>query len=211
MRKLLFVPLSLLFGCFAPDLTGTMLMCDSSHFCPDGYSCIAGVCKLGSGGNPTGSDGGSGGSSGCADGMGSDVSASAASPAWACPGTYQASSDTSKNATKLCASGYDLCTAADTVNQNSCNNLGGFFLANVVVRWQNFREECGTAGNNQVAGFAGCGKAIYGSTNIPSCGGFQKGMFEFNNTQLSISSPYSPLATTTKNDSSSNGVLCCKK
>ena len=70
MRKLLFFPVALLFGCFAPDLTGAMFLCDPSHFCPDGYSCVSGRCQIGNGGTSTG-DGGASGPSGCADGMGS--------------------------------------------------------------------------------------------------------------------------------------------
>lgn len=215
MKRLVFLPVALLFGCFAPDLSGAMLLCDSSHFCPDGYSCVNGQCQVGTGGNPGGTDGGASGPSGCADGMGSDVtSSSSGKAAWACPGTYQASSDPTKNADRLCASGFDVCTVADSVNQNTCNNLGGFFLANVAVKWTNSSSSCGpSAGQgNQTAGFAGCGKNVsWYVAGISSCSGFSKAMSDWNNNTLQIGSPYNPLTTTTTNSASSNGVLCCKK
>ena len=213
MRKLLFFPVALLFGCFAPDLAGAMFLCDPSHFCPDGYSCVSGRCQIGNGGTSTG-DGGASGPSGCADGMGSEVSGSSAGkPAWACAGTYQASSDPAKNATKLCAAGYDICAVADSINLNTCNNLGGFYLANVPVRWQFTTPSCGPSGGqgNQTAGFAGCGKSVNSVFGISSCSGFSKAMSDWQNSTLQISSPFSPLTTTTSSSASSNGVLCCQK
>lgn len=222
MKRLVFLPVALLFGCFAPDLSGAMLLCDSSHFCPDGYSCVNGQCQIGTGGNPGGTDGGTGGGtdggssgpSGCADGMGSDVTSSGKA-AWACPGTYQASSDPTKNADRLCSSGFGICTVADSVNQNTCNNLGGFFLANVAVKWTNGSSSCGpSAGQgNQTAGFAGCGKNVsqWYVSGISACSGFLKAMSDSSNFTLQIGSPYNPLTTTTSSNAASNGVLCCKK
>ena len=75
MRKMLFFPIALLFGCFNPDLTAATLICDPGHFCPDGYSCIDGLCKPGTGGFQTGADGGivdmtAPVVSGCSDGKG---------------------------------------------------------------------------------------------------------------------------------------------
>ena len=216
MRKILLFPIAMLFGCFNPDLTAASLICDPSHFCPDGYSCINGLCATGSVG------GGDGGTtavdmtttmSGCSDGAGSDVSSGTGKPAWACPGTYQASSDNTKNATRLCASGFDICAAADTVNQNTCNSLGGFFLANVSVRFQGGSGSCGVSSGSggQTAAWAGCGKMIYTVGSAPSCNGFNRAMYDFNGNNLSINQPYQPLTTTTSNQAGSNGVLCCKK
>ncbi len=214
MRKILFFPIALLFGCFNPDLTAATLICDPGHFCPDGYSCIDGVCKPGTGGFQT--DGGgivdmTTTMSGCSDGKGSEVSSSSVKPAWACPGTYQASGDSTKNADRLCAVGFAICTLADTVSQNSCNNVNGFFLADVPVRFQNFNSSCGVSGGGQTPAWAGCGKSTGNVANISACGGFGKAMYDFNNTQLKINSPFTPLAATTQNDATSNGVLCCKK
>lgn len=207
MRKIFLFSI-FLFGCFAPDLTATQLLCDESHFCPDGFSCIAGICQMGSGGGGTGSDGGVS-SSGCADGKGSDVSSSVKS-SWACPGTYQANGDNTKNAARLCAAGYSICTSAEAVNLSTCNNVNGFYLADVPVRFQSFNSSCGIAGNNQTPAWAGCGKSTSSVSNIGGCNNFAKAMYDFNNQQLDINSPFSPLAGTTQNDSSSNGVLCCK-
>ena len=216
MRKMLFFPIALLFGCFNPDLTAATLICDPGHFCPDGYSCIDGLCKPGTGGFQTGADGGivdmtAPVVSGCSDGKGSDVSSSSTKPAWACSGTYQASTDGTKNADRLCAVGFAVCTMADTVSQNTCNNVSGFFLADVPVRFQNFNSSCGVPGGGQTPAWAGRGKSTSNVANISACGGFGKAMYDFNNTQLKINSPYTPLSTTTQNDSGTNGVLCCKK
>lgn len=211
MRKIMLFSITLLVGCFAPDLTATQLLCDESHFCPDGFSCIAGICQLGSGSG--GTDGGGGSlTSGCADGKGTDVSGGTVKPAWACPGTYQADGDRTKNAARLCAAGYDICTTAATINQSTCNNVNGFFLADVTVRFQGITGSCGTASGNQVAAWAGCGKSnsSIGSLGGQGCSNFTKAMYDWNNQQLDINSPFSPLAGTTQNDSSTNGVLCCK-
>lgn len=218
MRKILFFPIAVLFGCFNPDLTAASLICDSSHFCPDGYSCIDGLCKPGTGGFQTGGDGGgivdmTTTASGCSDAAGSDVSSGTGKPAWACPGTYQSSGDNTKNAARLCASGFDLCAAADTINQNNCNNLGGFFLANVAVHSQGGSGLCGASNGTggQTAAWAGCGKMVFSVGSAPTCNGFGRAMFDFNGNNLSISSPYQPLTTTTSNQANTNGVLCCKK
>lgn len=207
MRKIMLFSISLLVGCFDPDLTTAQLLCDSSHFCPDGFSCIAGICQMGSGSGS--SDGGVLANSGCSDGKGSDVSGSVAKPAWACPGTYQALADATKNATRLCAAGFSICTMADTINLSTCNNVNGFYLADVPARFGFGNSSCGTAGNNQSAAWAGCGKSTSNINNI-MCGNFTKAMVDWQNQQLDINSPFSPLATTTQNDASTNGVLCCK-
>jgi hypothetical protein len=218
MRKIMFAPIALLFGCFNPDLTAASLNCDTSHFCPDGYSCIAGLCKLGTTGNNGDMAGGGGNPdltpnmSGCADGAGSDVSSGSGKPAYACPGTYSAGSDPTKNAARLCAVGWDICTIADTINQNTCNNLGGFFLANVAVHSQGGSNFCGAVGGGgQMAAWAGCGKSIYSVSQITACSGFGKAMFDLSGNNLSINQPYQPLTTTTSNQANTNGVLCCKK
>lgn len=212
MRKIMLFSITLLVGCFAPDLTATQLLCDESHFCPDGFSCIAGICQLGSGSG--GTDGGGGSlTSGCADGKGTDVSGGTVKPAWACPGTYQADGDRTKNAARLCAAGYDICTTAATINQSTCNNLNGFFLANSPVRAQGTNNTaCTTAATTggQTAAWAGCGKTIYSVGSAPDCGGFTRAMYDLAGNGLRINSPFSPLAGTTQNDSSTNGVLCCK-
>lgn len=212
MRKIMLFPIALLFGCFNPDLTTATLICDASHFCPDGYSCIDGLCRLGPGDNPQpGTDGGMTVISGCADGKGADVSSSVTKPAWACPGTYQADKDNTKNADRLCAAGYAICTNADSVNQSACGNVNGFFLADVPVRFQNFNSSCGVAGGGQTPAWGGCGKSTGSTSNISACSGFMRAMYDFNNSQLKINSPFTPLAGSTQNDAGSNGVLCCKR
>ena len=212
MRKIMLFPIALLFGCFNPDLTTATLICDASHFCPDGYSCIDGLCRLGPGDNPQpGTDGGMTVVSGCADGKGADVSSSVTKPAWACPGTYQADKDNTKNADRLCAAGYAICTSADMVSQSACGNVNGFFLADVPVRFQNFNSSCGVAGGGQTPAWGGCGKSTGSTSNISACSGFMRAMYDFNNSQLKINSPFTPLAGSTQNDASGNGVLCCKR
>jgi len=216
MRKNMLVPIALLFGCFNPDLTAASLICDPSHFCPDGYSCIDGFCKMGTSSNNADMGGGNPdlrpSMSGCADGAGSDVSSGSGKSAYACPGTYSVSSDPTKNAARLCAVGWEICTVADTINQNACNNLGGFFLANVAVHSQGTSNFCGAvSGGGQTAAWAGCGKSVYSVYPINVCSGFGKAMFDLSGNNLSISQPYQPLTTTTSNQTSTNGVLCCKK
>lgn len=205
----------LLSGCFAPDLSKAMLLCDGvSRFCPEGFSCVKGVCSQG---GEVVSDGGSvsdiaalvdlGKPSGCRDGQGTDTSGNGI--VFACAGTFEASSDPTKSASRLCAVSWKLCTSGAGVSGALCSGLDGFFLAEVPARATLPSTGCGAARAGESPGLAGCGKAVSGVYAVPSCAGFRSALFAGGGSGLSVSLPYA-LDGASANITPSNGVLCCK-
>lgn len=199
-------------GCFAPDLSKLSLRCDAvEHFCPDGLTCVDGFCTDSPAGQTSDlasvSDQGAR-SAGCQDGSGKEVSGSA--PAFACPGTFEASSDPQKGASRLCAPGFKLCSRADTLNQFVCSTLAGFYVADVPTRAALPSVSCGVVRSGESAGFAGCGKSVTGVYGVPSCAGFTRGLFVTAGSGLAVAAPFASLDGTTQNTSGANGVLCCK-
>jgi len=199
-------------GCFAPDLSKLSLRCDAvEHFCPDGLSCVDGFCTDSPAGQTSdlaSVDDQGARSAGCQDGSGKEVSGSA--PAFACPGTFEASSDPQKGASRLCAPGFKLCSRADTLNQFVCSTLAGFYVADVPTRAALPSASCGVVRSGESAGFAGCGKSVAGVYGVPSCAGFTRGLFVTAGSGLAVAAPFASLDGTTQNTTGSNGVLCCK-
>ena len=201
-------------GCFAPDLSKAMLLCDGvSRFCPDGLSCVQGVCRES---GAAASDGGSMDAAavadlvqvvtGCRDGKGADVSGSGA--VFACPGAFEASPDPTKNAARLCAPSYKPCVSAAAVGGSLCAALEGFFLADVPARAALPNTSCGATRAGESPGLAGCGKAVTGVYAVPSCAGFSRALFAVGPSGIAVSAPYSLESAT--NITNTNGVLCCK-
>lgn len=114
----LLLTLSLL-GCYNPDLSGVHYTCDDKNpYCPDGLTCVGGVCRGKAGVDASGGVDGAGPPAdmspapadmwgvqgpavGCKSGTGYQISASAA----ACPGVF--ANDPSMSA---CAPGWSTCT-----------------------------------------------------------------------------------------------------
>lgn len=207
MRKSLVLPIALLMGCFAPDLSGITFKCDADRACPDGYTCSTGECKVsGDVPVPTPTD-----PNGCASGTGIDVSSNGKDRAWACAGTYNSSTNP---ASRLCATGYRICANATSININNCNSKDGFFLADMPLYWKNFNQNCQASNGdkNDNPAFAGCGKGSSGNKKWPiSCGfGFSEAMDDWNNSSLDVSGANTSISVSTTNTESKNGVLCCK-
>lgn len=200
-------------GCFNPNLAAAKFKCDTSHFCPEGLSCVEGVCSDKAAGE---SDGGSNDAAavadlvqvvtGCRDGKGADVSGSGA--VFACPGAFEASPDPTKNAARLCAPSYKPCVSAAAVGGFLCAALDGFFLADVSARAALPNTSCGAARAGESPGLAGCGKAVTGVYAVPSCAGFRSALFAVGPSGIAVSAPYSLESAT--NITNTNGVLCCK-
>lgn len=207
-------------GCFNPDLSTADLLCDGvSRFCPDGYSCAEGHCREGqseSGDMVSVSNDGplpidmSIAKTGCSDGKGTDLSTGASVSAFACLGTFEASSDPNKSAVRLCAPGYKVCVQSTGINQTQCGSLFAFYLADVSARAMlPSAFGCGSARSGETPGFAGCGAGA-GSVVIAACGGFGRAVFAVGGNGLSVSPPFGPIDTTAQNTSSTVGVICCK-
>jgi len=204
MRKSLVLPIALLMGCFAPDLSGITFKCDADRACPDGYTCSTGECKVPGDvpvptPNPT---------PGCSGTNGSDVSGSGTGKVWACPGKW----DQSQLASGLCATGYSICKDASAVNLGICNAKSGFFFADVgVYKANGNRLDCGSNNNLWDRGFAGCGTSPDNQQKASSiCGGFNRAIIGTDSTLLKVLKANDTLAKSTENTSSENGVLCCK-
>lgn len=213
-------------GCFNPDLTGVVFKCDdiNNTQCPAGQTCLEGDCVPAESPSPTdpGLDGGTGGvdmaspggtTTGCSAGGGSDVSKGSSKQAYACTGVFGGYNR--PNASSLCASGYQLCTNADTIDLTKCNQEPkGFFVSKVLTKRDRNTPPgtgCGSPGKNETAMFAGCGPGTTSVVTLTSaCSNFAKA-WDCNDNQLACYNlgGYSPDASqSTRTD---YGVLCCKK
>jgi hypothetical protein len=124
------VPL-FLFACFSPDLSKRTLRCDLENPCPDGLSCVSGLCGQSDGIDASSSDQAppdmkAMGPSRCAAGGGTSLGA-----AWACPALL---GGTNPPASQRCAAGSIPCTNASGIDLAGCKTLPGFFVANYVGR-----------------------------------------------------------------------------
>ena len=217
-------------GCFNPDLTGVVFKCDdiSNAQCPAGQTCLEGDCVVAGPDTPfsmaPGSDGGTGGvdmalpggsTTGCSAGSGTDVSKGSSKQAYTCAGTFGGFNKPS--ASSLCASGFQICTSADTIDLTKCNqDARGFFVTNILSkRDKNSLTNigCGAPGGGQIGMLAGCGGGSSSIVSLPSaCGGFSKA-WDSSDSKLDcykdFAGDYS--ADWSVSTRSEYGVLCCKK
>lgn len=120
---------ALLGGCYSPDVGKTMYLCeDAVGNCPDGTSCVNGVCVV----PGQALDGSSSGdmqtpdmapTGGCTKPGGTYIGFLGADT-WACPGKGSLPT--------LCAVGYSGCKNGIPVDTAACYKLPGFFLADIV-------------------------------------------------------------------------------
>lgn len=123
------VPLA---GCFNPPLDGVTLTCTSEDpRCPDGQSCQNGICRAeprdlaASADGMAATDGAPPDQArpGCSKGGGVQVGG-----AWACAGTFAKG-----GAATLCAVGFAPCKSPANIDLAACNQLPGFFVADVLA------------------------------------------------------------------------------
>lgn len=208
MKKLLIIPVAFLFGCFSADLSETVLLCDPSRPCPEGYSCVNQKCQI-----PGDSSADmSVAVAGCKDGTGKNVSTNGANVIWACPGKFSAGKPA--NASSLCATGWSLCKSGASLDKSICKASAGFFVADVPVKrpenkWDVY--SCGNAVGKEGPGFSGCGKNVYGDWVIDSqtCNDFNQGRFDTNG-EFRVSGSNLSLDQAVTSSNSNDGVLCCK-
>lgn len=208
MKRLWLCLIGFAASCYSPDLTGVRYTCDTANpYCPDGLTCVGGICQLpggdsGDGGIGPAPDGGAA-ISGCRSGTGTKVGT-----AFACPGRFNNNVfDSVPTASQRCADGYKLCTDSVGIDLSACQNLSGFFASQVPVHRENQTMlVCGAASGNQSRLFAGCGRATNTVLSLsPACTGFDQA--------LDCSDPQwtcdrnSLDNTSQKNDF--DGVLCC--
>lgn len=177
---------SVLTGCFQPNLDGVTLTCtESDDRCPDGLFCISGVCRAKKQDAGLVSDGGFGGdaaapdqaTSGCATAGGIQLGS-----AWACAGTFPKG-----GAATLCATGFSPCKSPAGIDLAACNQLVGFFVADVLgfsqfAECRNvdppfFRCSYQTGFDNRLRyGCGGLPKPYVLTSCMRQCGGFDRAL-----------------------------------
>lgn len=199
MRPTLAFILLLVPSCFNADTSNTTILCPNGEQCPEGTTCLAGVCTA-SGSDAGLSDQGSDGMpdqmsiSGCKPGL----TATAVGQAFACSGSFSAG-----GASDQCASGWRLCGQLTQVDAAACAGLGGFFVADQPAYWLGTMssEACGGASSNQL--FYGCGRD--GRAGTSKCGGFLS-VIDLGTSFTSSNGSVARLA----NSRSDYGALCCR-
>jgi hypothetical protein len=212
-------------GCFNPNLDSYMYLCSVANpCCPDGYTCVDGLCRRTDAGITTPAP--SGVALGCASGQGYPVGADTlnlGTRVWACAGTF---SPSGPPASSLCSATYKPCDSGlqVAVDANLCQFPPGcpipmaFFVANVAAHHArgmpvdpvtscgaatvpgdvNLWMGCGTPGHDYVLQVgSGCqrlGQAI-------DCGAPDSSL------QCSTESTLDQITNTDPN----NGVLCCSR
>ncbi len=171
--------IAFLCSCYSPNLSGVTYTCDDLNpYCPDGLTCIGGVCRLpgvDAGGNTLMPDALMS-AAGCHSGMGFVVGT-----AFACPGTFDGQKTL---ASQLCAAGYHICTNATGIDQTTCRTLSGFFAAQVQMHrdaksLDPMTFACGPAMMMQLRLISGCGRMtandVFDVTK-QACSGFDQAL-----------------------------------
>lgn len=204
-------------ACYNPDLSGVVFRCSAEKpGCPDGHVCTDGYCRsvadadMGTDAGST-TDAGGGDlapvTSGCADKGGTPLGPRA----YACPGAFGLG-----QASKRCASGWQLCTSSTDVNQQECAKLPGFFVAEVPgsrsINEMPKDAFCAPYDNvNKVRHFFGCGNTGLSYSHVSSrkCSGFL-GVVDCE-MSWSCGTDFSPQSLdNTAQTAANDGVLCCK-
>lgn len=199
-RFLLILPLFTV-SCFSPDPTKRTLRCDGENPCPDGLSCVNGLCgEAGTDGSTNNSDLGDvdlkpNANSRCADKHGTQVGA-----AWACPATFGGSNPV---ASARCAAGSVPCSNGAGIDFTRCKMLPGFFASTYVGRHTNGATVTCMFPNGNSRGIFGCGTGA--ATQGNACSGFDQALI------CATSSDWvcQDQLDQTRNNNASNGVLCC--
>lgn len=233
------------FACFAPDLAKARLLCDGvAHFCPESYACVNGVCVNGGALSDTPDlavsvpadlagidltpppDMAVTPAVGCKDPFNGGTNVSnlngdlGTAQAYTCPGTFQASSDPTKNASSLCAAGYHICDYGETKTKYSlgtvpCAYVKGYFFIDVKGAWvtTDTNAVCNASPTkpDEFPGFGSCGRKYptIGDVFFPgTCDGITFFLASQPGNGLTVNAPYNILAATNTNPG--NGVTCCK-
>ena len=200
MRTLFVLALSLV-ACFSRPSDGEIpVRCDADNPCPQGSTCVAGLCS----GTGPGADLGVPGW-GCASGPSSGqlLTTPPAAPVYACPGAFAQG-----QARTLCSTGWQVCTTRDPIPPATCTGFKpGFMIADAPAAFSTMYRCQLTSLDERL--FMGCGdctiEPCYQRTE--NCNGFQtaardgKAGFDFSkghNLDKAI------------NTNPQNGVLCCK-
>lgn len=220
MRAAFTFSLVALVGCFSPNLEGVSFLCDDANpQCPAGYECAESRCFSTDNIPMTGTDptpvpdGGTGmmGATGCASGMGFDVSRDQQRPVFACPGTFTADGDKTKNVNRLCATGFSICGDAMRVNLQACNALStGFFVARSIARRASNSTDVqcmAPMGGTRELLWAGCGRNMGKDVFTAMCGGFSAAR------DCDLASSFGCYNNSLEgafNKDAASGALCCK-
>lgn len=210
--------LALSSACYNPDLSNVVYRCSQEKpGCPSGHVCTDGYCRLSTDAGSSEDAGVATDASnndlspvapGCADKGGTPLGPRA----YACPGPFETG-----QASKRCASGWRLCTAATDVDQKDCAKLPGFFVAEVPgsrsVGVMPKDALCAAYDNfNPIRHFFGCGNTglSYVHTSSKKCSGFV-GVVDCE-TPWTCGSDFSPqILDNTSYTGASDGVLCCTR
>lgn len=195
-------------SCFTADPSHIVFKCDAANPCLDGQSCIGGYCKASTQVGDLAADFADAGmmmNTGCADNRGSAVGQS-----WACPGAFAAG-----HASDLCKTGWSLPTDATKVDLTKCNQLSGFFIANVPGKYLppwGSSVSCiqGNPFENKV--FFGCGAVSapdYQTDSGATCSGFGRAV-NCPTASKSWDCPTGNDLSLTSNQVTTDGVLCTK-
>jgi hypothetical protein len=206
-RQAELLPLTFLFvACLRPDPSLIRQTCSAGEPCPDGQSCVEGICTspLSDLAMPTmdaepsdlaqAPPPDSAMVTGCAKAGGRNLGARAA----ACPGAFVAG-----GAAQQCASGWALCVTAAKVDLAAATGLGGFYAAEQPANWAvtMSNEVCNASVGNQLLYGVGTGSRA----GTAKCGGFLVVM----DLLTTWTSANGTLAQAI-NRSATDGVLCCQ-
>lgn len=189
----------LLAGCYNPDTSKIIIVCDPQSPCPDG-----GLMDSGDGDLPTNPDDLMS-ADGCKTGDGDFLG----DKARACKGKFAAG-----GAGDLCAPGWGVCQNSTGIDIALCNALDGFYAANVPGYWitPNRKTPACSASTGTNALMFGCGKLqSYAADNMTgiSCSGFGRSVdCSAAATVWKCAAPFD--IAHTSNNEGMDGVLCCK-
>lgn len=237
--------LGFLNACFSPDLAKARLLCDGvTRFCPESYACVSGLCVNSGAINDSpdltisvpadlagadlmpSPDMAITPAIGCKDPLSGGTNVSNLNgdlgtvQAYTCPGTFQASSDSTKNASSLCAVGYHICDYGETKTKYSlgtvpCAYVKGYFFIDVKGTWvtTDSNAVCNASPTkpDEFPGFGSCGRKYptIGDVFFPgTCDGITFFLASQPGNGLAVNAPYNILAATNTNPG--NGVTCCK-
>jgi hypothetical protein len=197
----LLFPGLLLAGCFNPDTSHIVIICDSQNPCLDG--------SVNDSSNNDSGDGGDSGDMMSMDGCKADNANYLGPKVRACPGVFA-----SGHASDLCATGWAICQNATGIDLSLCNALDGFYAASVPGYWisPNRKTPACSASTGTNPLFFGCGfLRSYAADNMAGsmCSGFSRSIDCGASPKVwGCTSPYD--IGHASNSESMDGVLCCK-
>lgn len=210
-----FLPAALLMGCFNPNTSGIVIICDPANPCLDGQSCVQGRCVQASSLDMSvaSEDGQVRDLMSIVPGCTTASSGKQVGAAWACSGAFVVG-----KARMRCAAGFVVCPDAVKVDQPACNALTGFFAGDEPgydVSFDPPNAMCGPDSGPANRYWFGCGQAVQPdagtnfvySRSANPCKGFTKTL------ACQPGSGWDCFAGNTldkvANSHSYDGVLCC--